>query len=196
MKCKALGSALIFAVILFAGIVTTTQAQTYSQKSAQLEGAKTIYAVTRDNQKLRIGQVTFMRESDSVVRFKLTMAYENFSDHFLSMKEFKCLEGEEVTCHVAYPYKNPQTIESGDMAWLEHSLLFLFKQPRDFGAKLWNGSYYRFEPNGNGLIGRAQAIDLNYISAPSNTPNIPPYSADLRVDAAPKERWIDHLLIE
>jgi hypothetical protein len=191
MKFKTLGSALIVAAILFASVMATAQAET-----SALEGSKAIYAVTRDDQKQQIGRVLFTPGEGGVVRFKLTMLYEKFTDHFLSMKEFKCLEGAEVTCHVAYPYSNPQTIQSGDMAWLEHSLLFLFKQPRDFGAKLWNGSYYRFEPKGNGFIGHAQAIDLNHISAPSSTPNIPPFSADLRVNASPKERWIDHLLIE
>ncbi len=191
MEFKKIGSALIVAVILFASVMTTAQAE-----NSALEGVKTIYAVTRDDQKEPIGRVTFTPGEGGFVHFKLTMLYEKFTDHFLSMKEFKCLEGPEVACHVAYPYSHPQTIQSGDMAWLEHSLLFLFKQPRDFGAKLWNGSYYRFEPMGKGFIGHAQAIDLNHISAPSSTPNIPPYLADLRVDVSPKERWIDHLLIE
>lgn len=162
-----------------------------------MQGVKQVFAVTRDGSKLALGQVQFTRGSAGVTHFALKVDSPLLVDHFLSMKEFKCLDGAtEVTCHVPYPYKHPNTITQGNLIWLEHSLLFLFKQPRDFGAKLWNGSYYQFEVVGTRLIGKPQAIDLNHISAPSDTPNIAPYSADLRVDAAPGARWIDHLLIE
>ena len=162
-----------------------------------LEGTKQVFAVTRDGTRLALGHVQFTRTSADVTQFKLTVESPLLVDHFLSMKEFKCLDGaSEVTCHVPYPYRNPQTITAGNLVWLEHSLLFLFKQPRDFGAKLWNGSYYQFEIVGQRLIGKPQAIDLNHISAPSDTPDIAPYTPDLRVDAAPGARWIDHLLIE
>ena len=162
-----------------------------------LEGNKQVFAVTRDGTRLALGHVQFTRTSADVTQFKLKVESPLLVDHFLSMKEFKCLDGAtEVTCHVPYPYRNPQTITAGNLVWLEHSLLFLFKQPRDFGAKLWNGSYYQFEVAGQRLIGKPQAIDLNHISAPSDTPNIAPYTPDLRVDAAPGARWIDQLLIE
>ena len=160
-------------------------------------GTKQVMAVTRDGTRLSLGSVQFTPTAPDVVQFKLKVDSPLLVDHFLSMKEFKCLDGaSEVSCHVPYPYRNPQTITAGNMVWLEHSLLFLFKQPRDFGAKLWNGSYYQFEVVGQRLIGKPQAIDLNHISAPSDTPNIAPYSADLRVNAAPGARWIDHLVIE
>lgn len=161
------------------------------------EGTKHVFAVTREGTRLAIGSVQFTRTGTDVTQFKLKVESPLLVDHFLSMKEFKCLDGaSEVTCHVPYPYRNPQTITAGNLVWLEHSLLFLFKQPRDFGAKLWNGSYYQFEVVGQRLIGKPQAIDLNHISAPSDTPNIAPYTPDLRVDAAPGARWIDYLLIE
>ena len=162
-----------------------------------LSGNKVLWAVTREGAELPIGAVLFTPGEGDVVRFELTLDPAAFKDYFLSMKEFKCLESAlEVSCHVPYPYRNPHTITGGNLAWLEHSLLFLYKQPRDFGAKLWNGSYYRLEPHGIVLIGKAQAVDLNHISAPSDTPDVPPYSADLRADVAPQARWIDHLRIE
>lgn len=162
-----------------------------------LEGTKQVFAVTRDGTRLALGHVQFTRTSADVTQFKLKIDSPLLVDHFLSMKEFKCLDSaSEVTCHVPYPYRNPNTITAGNLVWLEHSLLFLFKQPRDFGAKLWNGSYYQFEVAGQRLIGKPQAIDLNHISAPSDTPGIAPYTPDLRVDTAPGARWIGHLLIE
>lgn len=162
-----------------------------------LEGRKQVYAVTRDGKQLALGHVQFTPIDQTTTRFKLTLDSPLFVDHFLSMREFKCLDSAlEVTCHVPYPYQNPNVITDKNFAWLEHSLLFLFKQPRDFGAKLWNGSYYQFERVGQRLIGRAQAVDLNHISAPSSTPELAPYTPDLRTDAAAGARWIDHLLIE
>ena len=183
-------------IFQLAAIVVCVTSQSWAA-GFDLEGSKQLFAVTRDGTRLAIGQVQFTRMSTDVTQFKLKVESPLLVDHFLSMKEFKCLDGaSEVTCHVPYPYRNPQTITAGNLVWLEHSLLFLFKQPRDFGAKLWNGSYYRFEVVGQRLIGKPQAIDLNHISAPSDTPNIAPYTPDLRVDAAPGARWIDHLLIE
>ena len=53
----------------------------------------------------------------------------------------------------ALPYPNRGTVSADDLAWLEHSLLFLFKAPRDFGARLWNGLYYRMTLTDAGIVG-------------------------------------------
>lgn len=161
-----------------------------------LAGTKTITAVTRDQVSIVLGTVTLTPQADGSSRVALHMDHARFTDHFLSMKEFKCLEGsDEVACHVPYPYKNPGTVRTGDYAWLEHQLLFLYKQPRDFGAKLWNGVYYRLEPDGQGLVGLPQAVDLNLISAPPDDLNKPPYSSSERDDIPAGTRWIARLLI-
>lgn len=162
-----------------------------------LEGTKTITAHTRDNQHIALGTVRFAPRGDGVFAFALTMDHARFSDYFLSMKEFKCLAGaEEIACHVPYPYAQPRTVTANDMAWLEHSLLFLYKLPADFGAKLWNGLYYRLERTEHGLLGKPQAVDLNYISAPPDNLNIPPFQPALRDDVAAGLRWISYLTIE
>ncbi len=162
----------------------------------ELSGIKTISALTRDQQIIPIGTVEFKPLANGSSGFTLTMDHTRFTDHFLSMKEFKCLEStEEVVCHVPYPYKNPAVVSEQNYAWLEHHLLFLFKQPRDFGAKLWNGSYYRFERDELGLVGIPQAVDLNLISAPPEDLNTPPYGAALRDDIAVGSHWISRLLI-
>jgi hypothetical protein len=97
---------------------------------------------------------------------------------------------------VPYPHAQPGTITADDLAWLEHNLLFLYQLPTDFGAKLWNGLYFQLEPTERGLRGRPQAIDLNYISAPSDTPEQPPYQPQQRDEIAPGVRWIESLTIE
>jgi hypothetical protein len=163
----------------------------------ELKGTKTITAHTRDQQHIRIGRVRFDPLADGSVAFVITMDSARFGDHFLSMKEFKCLDGRgELVCHVPYPYRQPGAITATNFAWLEHGLLFLYKLPADFGAKLWNGLYFRFERGAQGLVGLPQAIDLNRISAPPDQPGLPPFRAALRDDIAPGSRWIESLSIE
>jgi len=162
----------------------------------ELSGTKTISAVTREQTLIPIGQVTFTPGASGTASFNVQMDHSRFNDHFLSMKEFKCLEGgNEVMCHVPYPYKNPGTVSAPDFAWLEHHLLFLYKQPRDFGAKLWNGLYFRLARDASGLVGLPQAVDLNLISAPPDDLNTPPYDPAQRDDVPPGAHWIERLVI-
>ena len=163
----------------------------------ELQGTKTLVAHTRDQQRLTLGTVDFTPRPDGTVAFAVHMDHAKFTDHFLSMKEFKCVEGGgEVSCHVPYPYPNPGTVTPTDLAWLEHHLLFLFKLPKEFGAKLWNGLYYQLERTDKGLVGRPQSIDLNLISAPPEQPDRPPYRPALRDDVPAGVRWIESLSIE
>jgi len=161
----------------------------------ELNGTKTLAMHTREGGTVPIGTVSFVPEGDRY-RFTLKLDTSRLTDHFLSMKEFKCLESPaEIQCHVPYPYTNPGTVAADDLTWLEHSLLFLFKAPRDFGAKLWNGLYYHMEVTGEGIVGTPQAIDLNLISAPPNDPSIPPYGIGERSEIAPGTRWFSSLSI-
>lgn len=161
-----------------------------------LQGTKTITAHTRDQQHISLGTVRFEPRPDGTVSFVVTMDTARFTDYFLSMKEFKCLEGQgELFCHVPYPYPQPGTVTTQDMAWLEHSLLFMYKLPSEFGAKLWNGLYFHFERSEQGLLGKPQAIDLNRISAPPGAAEPPPFPPALRDEIAPGTRWIESLSI-
>ena len=162
-----------------------------------LAGAKTLTLHTRDGQALVLGTVNFQPRGDGRTGFTLALDHGRFKDFFLSMKEFKCLEGQgEILCHVPYPYAQPGTVSATDMAWLEHALLFLFKQPSEFGAKLWNGLYFQMRLTGQGIVGTPQAIDLNAISAPPDDLSKPPYRPALRDDVAPGARWATRLTIE
>ena len=163
----------------------------------ELEGNKIITAHTRDKQHTRIGVVHFEPQQDGTITFKVTMDHAVFTDYFLSMKEFKCLGSPvEVTCHVPYPYKQPGKVTPQDLTWLEHNLLFLFKTPAEFGAKLWNGLYYRLTLTDTGLVGAPMAIDLNHISAPPDDLSVPTFGPDHR-DAIPAgTRWLESITIE
>lgn len=162
----------------------------------ELAGDKVISLHTRDGQAIPFGRVNFTAQGERSV-FTLHLDHARFKDFFLSMKEFKCLESvEEIQCHVPYPYPNPSTVSRTDLRWLEHSLLFLFKAPRDFGARLWNGLYYQMQITDQGIVGRPQAVDLGLIGAPPDDHTIPPYGPGERSDLTPGSRWISHLTIE
>lgn len=162
-----------------------------------LSGTRQVLLHGREGPPLALGTVRFTPAGDGRSAFVLTMAHEGFKDFFLSMREFKCVEApKEVFCHVPYPYPQPGTVSATDLAWLEHALLFMFKTPSEFGAKLWNGIYFRLALTDQGLVGTPQAVDLNRISAPPADASVPPFRAALRDDIAPGARWFHRLTIE
>lgn len=161
----------------------------------ELAGTKSIALHARDGQQIEIGTLEVTREG-SAYRYAMHLDHGRFKDFFLSMKEFKCLEGtEEIQCHVPYPYETPRTLGADDLRWLEHDLLFLFKAPKDFGAKLWNGLYYRMELTDDGIVGTPEAVDLNLIGAPPEDPSVPPFHVEDRSEIDPKSRWFSGLSI-
>lgn len=162
------------------------------------QGDKALIAVTRDQVRTRIGTVSFSPlPAGGTARFSVRVDPQVLRDHFLSMREFKCLPGaQEITCFVPYPYAQPGTVSATDLGWLEHSLLFFFKQPADFGAKLWNGMLFRFEVTPTALVGTPQAVDLNRIGVPPEPLDVPPYGPMDRDAFAPGARWVQELRIE
>jgi hypothetical protein len=162
-----------------------------------LSGTKTLRAQLGDGSQLVLGTVDFAPAPNGTTQFKLSIDHKKLTDHFLSMREFKCLQGtNELTCYVPYPYANPRTIQGQDYSWLEHSLLFFYKAPRDFGAKLWNGLYFEFRPQGTALVGTPKAVDLDQISAPPADLAVPPFGPDARHDIPTNARWVRALVIE
>jgi hypothetical protein len=168
-----------------------------SASAQPLQGSKTVRLHARDGTAVVLGQVQFTPQADGRSAFQLKLDHAVFKDFFLSMKEFKCVEAPtEVFCHVPYPYPQPGTVAPSDLAWLEHSLLFMFKTPSEFGAKLWNGVYYQLKPTATGLEGLPQAVDLNRISAPPDQPGVPPFRRALRDDIPAGARWFQRLTID
>jgi hypothetical protein len=162
------------------------------------QGPKNLIAVTRDGGQTRIGAVHFTPQTGGApARFEVRIDPKVMQDHFLSMREFKCLPAaQEISCFVPYPHPHPGTVGPGQLAWLEHHLLFFFKQPADFGAKLWNGVIFKFSLTPTSLIGTPQAVDLNRIAAPPDNASEPPFGGMDRDDFAPGSRWVQELRIE
>ncbi|GAB4399770.1 MAG: hypothetical protein OHK0048_13910 [Rhodoferax sp.] len=169
----------------------------HAQGGVTLDGVKQVWVQTRDGQRIDLGTLRFTPQDDGRSRFVLSLNPAIWRDYFLSMKEFKCLPADaEVSCHVPYPYANPATVAPGDYAWLELSLLFLFKTPAEFGAKLWNGVYFALQAEGDRLVGVPMAVDLNHISAPPDDPGIPPLGPLEREPYPAGARWISRLVIQ
>ncbi|MDO9313906.1 MAG: hypothetical protein Q7T97_05110 [Burkholderiaceae bacterium] len=162
-----------------------------------MTGTRALTLHARNGDAVKLGTVQFTPQADGRTGFVVTIEPESVKDYFLSMKEFKCVDGSgEILCHVPYPYPQPGTVKANDYAWLEHSLMFMFKTPAEFGARLWNGIYFQLHLTEQGLEGRPQAIDLNQISAPPDKPHVPPYRAALRSDIPAPQRWFNRLTIE
>lgn len=183
------------------GLLMALLASSASAQPGPLDGTRRLALHARDGTRVEIGSVRFDPVPGGAAdarRFALSIDHAPFRDHFLSMREFKCLDGSgEILCHVPYPYSRPDTVTPGDLAWLEHALMFMFKKPADFGAKLWNGVYWqlRVTPDGT-LEGRPQAIDLNRIGAPPARLDVPPYRPAQRDDMPEGARWFVRLTLE
>lgn len=161
-----------------------------------LQGTKLVIAQLAQGREVQIGTVSFQESLQGRLAFDLNLDHSKFTDYFLSMREFKCLEGtEEVSCHVPYPYKSPNSIAEKDYVWLEHRLMFMFKKPSEFGAKLWNGIYFKFRTEGDSLVGVPQAIDLNKIGAPPADLTVAPYADQDRHEMPIESRLIKALII-
>lgn len=168
-------------------------------------GDKSIIAITKDGQRTRIGAVSFApaggragdANANATASFRVQMDHAVMRDHFLSMREFKCLPAaQEISCFVPYPYRQPGTVSASDLGWLEHNLLFFFKQPADFGAKLWNGIIFKFTTTPTAMVGTPQAVDLNRIGVPPDNLDVPPYGPLDRDAFTPGARWVQELRIE
>lgn len=162
-----------------------------------LAGSKQIRLHARDGSSAVIGEVRFQPQEGGRTGFEVQLARETMTDYFLSMREFKCLKGDgEVLCAVPYPYAQPGSIAAGDLAWLEHALLFLRNRPSDYGARLSEGVYFALTPTAaGGFEGRMQSIDLQQIAAPPDG-SAPPFKPSLRGDVNVETRWFQRLSIE
>jgi hypothetical protein len=138
----------------------------FTSEVAAFEGDKTVYAELADGEQIAIGSVTFSEDGDALA-YALDLDESVFAEHFLSMRPFKCLEIERQTiCHLPYPYDLMGSVEPPDWRDLEYRLLFLFKDAGDYGITFANGYYFRFEQDGDRLIGTRHETDMDQLASP------------------------------
>ena len=125
-----------------------------------------LYPVTGDP--VTVASIDFT-ENSGAWEYKMTMASDLFSDHFLSMRPFKCFEGPTyMLCYLPYPYPKTQQIKSGMLTDLEYDLLFIHRQSGEYGINPWNGVYYQLRLNeaAGEINGELREVNLDILAAP------------------------------
>ena len=127
-----------------------------------------IYLVDSMDVETKIGEVKFTATAEGSTAVSVDMDNNSFSEHFLSMRPFRCIEDEsEWFCYLEYPYDLRQLITTDDLSDLEYQLLFIKKLPSEFGIDAWNGLYYKLEHHTDGSItGKLLEGDLNVLQSP------------------------------
>lgn len=134
--------------------------------ASAFEGEKTIYAEPATGDPIAIGTVSFTPNNDTLA-YSLDLDEAAFTEHFLSMRPFKCLEIERQTiCHLPYPYELQGEVKSEDWRDLEYRLLFLFKNAGDYGINFANGYYFHFDQEGDRLVGRRFEVNMDQLASP------------------------------
>ncbi|KUJ80533.1 hypothetical protein AVO45_05660 [Ruegeria marisrubri] len=161
-----------------------------------LAGTKTVWLVDGEGRRTEIATVTFSPGGEET-GYAIDWNEDVFSDHFLSMRPFKCLEGpDKHWCHVPYPYDIRRQVSPDDLTDLEYDFLFLWKGASEYGINMWNGVYYRLEASGDRLTGRLHELDMDLLSAPPAPGTLRPLSEGDLHEADPDSHWLPRLLIE
>lgn len=157
-----------------------------------------IFLVSPDDEKLRIGSVTFSHEADGTAMFMVDLDETMFTEHFLSMRPFRCIEtAQEWYCHLPYPYALTTTVSADDLTDLEYNLLFIRKLPSEFGIDAWNGLYYDLSVTGEGMLsGILLEGDLNPLASPPDSPDARPIKRADFIEADVNRRAFPRLVIE
>ena len=121
---------------------------------------------------------------------------DTFSDHFLSMRPFRCLEGPgKHWCDVPYPYDITRDIAT-DLTDLEDDFLFVWKPATDYGINMWNGVYYRIAADGDGFVGTLHEMDMDLLAVPPPEGEMRPLRAQDIHPSDPDSHWLPRLGIE
>ncbi|MEM8789266.1 MAG: hypothetical protein AAGE76_13490 [Pseudomonadota bacterium] len=155
-----------------------------------LSGA--VFLESRDGTRIRISTVQIAPGGTYTVQ----MAADPFTDHFLSMRPFKCLEGpDKHWCHIPYPYQISR--QAGpDLTDLEYDFLFIWKGAGDDGIDMWNGVYCVLEDTGDRLVGRLHEVDMDILAAPPADGDLRPIGTGDLEPGGPDSHWLPRLLIE
>jgi hypothetical protein len=152
--------------MLRSGLLTFGFLSLVALEASALDGQKTIYAEPVEGEPMAIGTVTFAEDGGRLA-YSFDLDESVLSEHFLSMRPFKCLDLDgQTVCHLPYPYELTGEIQPPDWRDLEYRLLFLFKGVGDYGINFANGYYFRFEQDGDRLIGIRYETDMDQLASP------------------------------
>ena len=153
---------------------------------------KRVYLEDKNGVRLEIATVNF--QSDGGYSTKMNEAV--FTDHFLSMRPFKCLEGKDKHwCHVPYPYAISRNV-SQDLQDIEYDFLFLWKGASEYGINMWNGVYYLLSEEEGRITGFMHEMDMNLLAVPPAEGNMRPITSKHLHPSDPDSHWLPVMVIE
>jgi hypothetical protein len=159
-------------------------------------GERDVMLHSGEGSPIKVAQIAFQPSGDAA-QYKITWDDSVFSDHFLSMRPFKCLEGaEKLWCRVPYPYAIARVASDEDLTDLEYDLMFVWKNEGEYGIDLWNGVYYDIAPSGDILVGTMHDFDMNVIASPPEDGNLRPIESGDLEEADADSHWLPKLTIE
>lgn len=164
---------------------------------AAFPDSASIYLVDANKQETRIGDVNFSTTQSGQTAFQVTIDTDQFTDHFLSMRPFRCIEGDtEWFCYLEYPYDLRSLVTEDDLSDLEYQLLFISKAPTEYGIDAWNGLYYQMQIESDGtLTGTLLEGDLNSLQSPPAEPFAKPVDLGEFIEADESRRLFPTLRI-
>ncbi|WP_299750689.1 hypothetical protein [uncultured Tateyamaria sp.] len=154
--------------------------------------SQSVYLESQDGDQIKIATITIADGGD----YAIEMEDAPFSNHFLSMRPFRCLEGpKKHWCHVPYPYEINRNIHA-DLTDLEYDFLFLWKGATEYGINMWNGVYYKLDDDDGRLIGTLHEMDMDLLSAPPEAGNLRPLKATDLHESDPDSHWLPRMVID
>jgi hypothetical protein len=180
---------LVVAFLLFWSVVVS---------AATLEEKKQIILQSASGEPVTIATAEFSKLSGGGYSYTVEMVEDLYSDHFLSMRPFKCFTApKQMLCHLAYPYPKTQKITSSDLQDLEYDLLFIHRKGADYGINPWNGIYYKLTLHSDGTItGVLTEVDLDILAVPPEPGVIRPITASDLNEADPASHAFPTLIIK
>lgn len=161
-----------------------------------LSGGKVISLSTPNGEQMAVGRIQFSADGDAS-KYEILWDEAPFTDHFLSMRPFRCIEGPDKNwCYVPYPYENRRRVTKGNLVDLEYDLLFIWKGATDYGINMWNGVYYKLEIDGEKIVGRLHEMNMDVLSAPPPAGELRPVESGDIHETEPESHWLPVVIIE
>lgn len=145
-----------------------------------------------------IASIQLSKQQDGSYIYTLDMDQSKFTNHFLSMRPFKCFQGaKQMLCYLPYPYAKTHSFGVSDLQDLEYDLLFIHRKSTDYGIDPWNGIYYKLSLQKDAkLTGVLKEVDLDILATPPEEGVIRPISKQDLNDADPDSHSYPYLVIQ
>ena len=164
--------------------------------TAALGREMSVDLLTQDGSAIKIATLQIQDENAAEKTFQLQLNDSVFTEHFLSMRPFRCLQGPaHMLCHLSYPYQNNRLLSKQHVRDLEYDLLFIRKDPKEFGIDAWNGLYYKLQWQQDRLKGTLHEVDLNILAVPPAAGDLYPIGDNDLTPADPASHWLPTLFI-